>query len=315
MTEISVIILTYNRKHLLPRSIESVLKQSFSNFELLLIDNGSNDGSSEICDQYAQTDKRVRAVHTGGGNIGYGRNVGLDEARGNYITFVDDDDYCEHDMLEFLYNLAVGHQADISICGSTYFFETTQTFAPKYIFDKLLLLDKEQGVFELLERKRYNNATPTKLFSKKLFDEIRFKVSGKFDDIAMTYKIFEKATKTVAYGIPKYSFAKHGNNNSGFIQSNQWMNEQLNEYIIAIEERNAYLKQRLPGLENYLRYSKWSYYLSMCDKFDAFNMNESRSVYDFMMKELENNLDEFSSYVQYHTERDMDLLKKLGGKL
>jgi glycosyltransferase involved in cell wall biosynthesis len=93
MPEISIIMLTYNRRNYLKRSIESVLAQGCCDFEFIIVNNGSDDDSLEICKNYAKKDERITIVDITKGNIGRGRNAGLDIARGNFISFVDDDDY------------------------------------------------------------------------------------------------------------------------------------------------------------------------------------------------------------------------------
>lgn len=118
MNMISVIMLTYNREALVPRAIESILKQTYRAFEYIIVDNGSADRSGQIADEYAARDNRIRVIHRQRGNIGAGRNTGLDAAKGEYITFIDDDDWAEPDFLEFLLNLLEETKADVSICGA-----------------------------------------------------------------------------------------------------------------------------------------------------------------------------------------------------
>ena len=115
---ISVIMLTYNRERLVPRAIESILNQTYQDFEFLIVDNGSTDKSGKIADTYARQDTRIRVIHRERGNIGAGRNTGLDTARGAYITFLDDDDWAEPDFLEFLVELLEENAADVAICGA-----------------------------------------------------------------------------------------------------------------------------------------------------------------------------------------------------
>ena len=103
MVKVSVIMLTYNRETLVGRAIESILAQSMEDFEYIIVDNGSTDKSGEIAEEYAKKDARIRVLHIPKSNIGTGRNAGLDAAKGEYVTFIDDDDTAEPDMLEFLY--------------------------------------------------------------------------------------------------------------------------------------------------------------------------------------------------------------------
>ena len=113
---ISVIIPVYNSASFLDKCISSVLSQSYSDFELLLINDGSTDNSVEICDHYAQKDSRVRVIHKANGGVSSARNIGLDQAKGEWVTFVDSDDWVHEDFLKKRYELAVTEDADVVYC-------------------------------------------------------------------------------------------------------------------------------------------------------------------------------------------------------
>ena len=117
-SKISVIMLTYNRENLVGNMIESILAQTFRDFEFVIVDNGSTDRSGAVADEYAARDARIRVIHRARGNIGSGRNTGLDAARGEYIAFIDDDDWLETDYLQFLLNLIEENDADIAMCSA-----------------------------------------------------------------------------------------------------------------------------------------------------------------------------------------------------
>ena len=108
MPEISVICPVYNAEKHLARAVKSVLAQTFGDFELILVDDGSTDGSGELCDEFAAEDKRVRVIHKANGGTSSARNAGLSAARGEYVTFVDNDDYCAPTLLERLCGAASG---------------------------------------------------------------------------------------------------------------------------------------------------------------------------------------------------------------
>lgn len=140
---ISVIMLTYNREQFVARAIESILAQTCQEFEFIIVDNGSTDSSGEIADTYAAKDARIQVIHRKKGNIGAGRNAGLDAAQGKYVAFIDDDDWAEPDFLEFLSNLLEETGADVSICG-----------AADKIYDEKLLMTAEEAIIELMWRKK-----------------------------------------------------------------------------------------------------------------------------------------------------------------
>ena len=290
---VSVIMLTYNREQYVRRAIESILCQTFEDFEFIIVDNGSEDSSGKICDNYAECDRRVSVIHKEKGNIGSGRNAGLDAAKGEYIAFVDDDDTTEPDFLEFLHNLAIENNADTAICGSWRQFENGES-KPKYIFDEILLHDAETAVMDLVLRKHYNSAMPTKLIKKRLFNDIRFPIIGKYDDISTTYKIFANARLIATHGKGKYYFLRHDGNNSGAATKYHLLNpQQLNEYLSVFSERTKYLSCVLPNLTDFARWSEWSYMISMVDKINRFNSLNCDEPLAFMLIELTQNRDKF----------------------
>ena len=281
------------------RAIESILAQTMEDFEYLIVDNGSSDKSGEIAEEYAKKDSRIRVLHIPKSNIGTGRNAGLDAAKGEYVTFIDDDDTAEQDMLEFLYGLAKEAGADISFCGSTK--EVEGEFLPNCVFEEKLVMTPEEAVIMLLKRKKCNAAMPTKLVKRELFDEVRFLPEGKYDDIRATYKYFACANKVVSHGVPKYCFWRHPGNNSAFTTNDLLLTpEQLDEYFDAFRERTKFLSTKLPKIADYAQYSEWSYMISMCNKISKNNLVSCQKQLEFVKKELTEHYDEFygSEYIE-----------------
>ena len=114
---VSIIVPVYNTEKFLHRCIDSILTQTYTDFELLLIDDGSKDSSGTICDEYAAKDVRVRVFHKENGGVSSARNMGLDNARGEWITFVDSDDWIDDNYLEALYGACIVSGSDIVFCG------------------------------------------------------------------------------------------------------------------------------------------------------------------------------------------------------
>lgn len=291
MPEISVIMLTYNRINLLPRSIQSVLAQTFKEFEFIIIDNGSTDGSASLCDKWAEKDDRIIVIHRTKGNIGAGRNTGLEVATGRYITFVDDDDRFEADMLEFLYQLALKYDADISICGAVR--EMEEGAEPKFVFKEEMVLNKVQGIHELLRRKFYSSGFPTKLFRREILQNFRFREDVKYEDIYACYKCFANAERIAIKGEPKYYCWRHEGNNSEFTTNDTLLEKnQLKLYLEAFKERTEYLSDIIPQEEAYYRYTEWSYMISMCHKLLITNNIQCKEIYEEMKCILEKHLKE-----------------------
>lgn len=306
-------MLTYNREKFVGKAIQSIRKQIFHDFEFIIVDNGSEDKSGIIAQEFAKQDKRIKTVQIPKSNIGIGRNTGLDMAKGDYITFIDDDDYAEPDMLTFLYENAIHNNADISICGSTK--EIEGHIYPNYVYNDFLIMNGAEAVIEMLKRKRYNVAMPTKMLKRRLFEKIRFFETGNYDDITVGYRLIASARRVVAHGLPKYCFYRHEGNNSSFTTCDKLLAPtQLEEYFAAFRERTEYLSKKLPEIADYAQYSEWSYMISMCNKIVTNNLTKCNKQLDFIKRELTKNYWEFynSKYIQ---EFERKFMKKYIGVL
>ena len=112
---ISIIIPVYNAEKYLPNCLDSVINQTYKNLEIILVDDGSTDKSSEICDEYAQKDFRIKLIHKENGGVSSARNAGLALVSGDYIAWVDSDDFVAPDYIEYMYKLLKEYDADISL--------------------------------------------------------------------------------------------------------------------------------------------------------------------------------------------------------
>lgn len=280
---ISVIMLTYNREELVGRAIKSILAQTYRDFEFIIVDNGSTDRSGQIAEEYAGKDNRVRVIHRERGNIGSGRNAGLDAARGEYVAFIDDDDWAEPDFLEFLLVLAEENHADVAICG-----------AADKAFEEKKVMTAEEALVELMWRKKYNMAFPTKLFRRELMSDLRFPEEGAYDDIALMYKLLAEA-RTVAYhGLPKYTFYRHPGNNSAWTTNHSLLTpETLDEYLAAYRTRTQWLSGKFPDSAPTWRYFEWSFMISMVEKIRRLGIVGCERQLEHMEMELRKHREEF----------------------
>ena len=195
--EISVIVPVYKVEDYLNKCVDSVLAQTFSELELILVDDGSPDSCPALCDLAAQKDSRVRVIHKPNGGVSTARNAGLDAARGNWITFVDSDDWIAPEMCARLYETAVREAADIAMCDSYKVDEQGDLLGKKQniqeVFDETLPREEalQRTVLSVLQ------VPWNKLFRKELLTELRFPEKKGFEDTWLLPKIFEKAQKTV----------------------------------------------------------------------------------------------------------------------
>ena len=195
---ISVIVPIYNAETYLESCIDSILSQTYSNLEIILIDDGSKDNSWDICLEYAKKDNRIHAYTQPNGGPSVARNHGLDMAKGDYIAFVDSDDTIKDDMYEILLNNLVNHKADLSLCGMQKVYSNGRT---QMYYDGLVSKKMEnEQIEEVFFDNSYITFAPVdKLYPKRVIQETRFDESIRMcEDQKFVYDIL-KNVKTVYY--------------------------------------------------------------------------------------------------------------------
>jgi glycosyltransferase involved in cell wall biosynthesis len=192
MCLISVIVPVYNVEKYLPRCIESILNQTYRNFELILVDDGSTDRSGQICDEYKVKDERIRVLHKPNGGQSEARNEGIEQARGEYINFFDADDFAEKDILEYLISLARKYNADLVVTAPVLLYESGRT--------RDLVSSLKEGVYprkevyrSILLQTGIEAQSWGKLYKKFLFDKIRYPVGEIYEDFKIIHEIIEEA--------------------------------------------------------------------------------------------------------------------------
>lgn len=206
---ISVIIPVYNVVSYMDECIKSVCSQSYDNLEILLVDDGSTDKSGERCDEWAQCDQRIVALHKSNGGLSDARNYALERITGKYITFIDSDDIVSQNYIEYLYNLIIDTGAEISICDPVHYFgEGQYSFQKESCRETYSAID---GITELLYQRSFLVSACGKLYKSQCYASIRFPKGKLFEDSAVMYKVFETA-KRITYGNAKLYMYRHREN-------------------------------------------------------------------------------------------------------
>ncbi len=199
---ISVIVPIYNVEKYLNRCIDSIINQTYKNLEIILVDDGSPDNCPKICDEYAKKDDRIKVIHKENGGLSDARNKGIKIASGEYIGFVDSDDYIDEKMYEYLLKLIKDNNAEISVCG----YKKVYSEEIEYIsYGKDTVLDTTEGLKTLLYNNDVGNYVWNKLFLTSSFKEnnIEFPKGKIMEDILTTYKLYEKANR-IAIGTDEF---------------------------------------------------------------------------------------------------------------
>lgn len=211
--QISVVLPIYNVANYLDECVKSVLNQSYADFELILVDDGSTDGSQTLCDQYKQKDKRIIVIHQKNGGLSSARNTGIKCAHGKYIALIDSDDYIAYDYIEQLYNAIVENSADISMCDFQKVTEDSKLKEIKILDqseNKHLILDKEETIKEVYNGNFHgiDFVSWAKMYKLDLFREnnIYFPEGKLHEDAFTTYKLFYLSHKIAYIDVPLYFY-------------------------------------------------------------------------------------------------------------
>lgn len=210
---ISIIVPVYNAAGFLEKTVASVEAQSFHDWELILVDDGSTDASGKLCDQYSLRSPKIKTLHKPNGGLSSARNAGLDVAAGDYITFLDADDLLTPDALQIFIEAAISTAADI-ICGGTLKFSSAedavklQKNSPHHI-RQYETLSPEDAVEEILYQRGIDNSAWGKLYASHLFSSLRFSEGIGYEDLDLFYRLFLDATTITALPETVYLYRQH----------------------------------------------------------------------------------------------------------
>ena len=210
---ISVIIPIYNTKDYLKACVDSVINQTYRDIEILLVDDGSTDGSEKMCGEYAQTDSRIKVIHKKNGGLADARNAGIEKSSGEYLFFIDSDDTIEKDCIEVLYDLIVSTDSDMSL-GEVYYVDENDEPIEKHnrtspVVDEVVTPREYIEKLMLPTSNFYCNACG-KIFKKSLFDSIRYPVGRIHEDEAVIHELAYNCKRIAIVKRHFYHYFKRG---------------------------------------------------------------------------------------------------------
>lgn len=238
---ISVIIPFYNVEDYLGKCINSVITQDYHNLEIILIDDGSNDSSSKIAAAYTKKDSRIKTIKQQNGGISVARNTGIDQAKGEYICFIDSDDYVASNYISELFRLIQKYQVALS---------TTKHYIvyPKKTINastgKEELLTTHDLFDKLLHGEDVDISAWGKLYHRSLFKTIRYPAGQNFEDTATTYQLFQAAQTVATKSIPTYYYIRRPNS----ITTGNF-SEKMFELIAATDQMTTDISEWYPDLQ------------------------------------------------------------------
>lgn len=281
---ISVIVPVYNVEKYLSRCIESIINQTYTNIEIILVDDGSTDNSRIICDEYKKKDKRINVIHKKNGGLSDARNKGIEMSRGEYLCFIDSDDYIEESFVEELYEMCIKNNVKISQCSFEIVKEhnkNTKTEIEEKEETKYKNISCQEMIYNSYSKyPAHNVIVCNKMFKKELFNDIKFTVGRLHEDEFTTYKLIYLAERIFVTNKKLYNYYQR----EGSI-TNSTFNLKKLDYLVALEERLNFFKEKKEERlynktqEQFCYYAIVSYY--RCKK----NLKEDSEV-----KEIEKEL-------------------------
>ena len=244
---ITVIVPVYNVQKYLNKCIKSIINQSYKYLQIILVDDGSTDKSSEICDYYAKIDNRIEVIHKSNEGLSMARNVALNKAKGRYIGFVDSDDYIEETMYKDLLDAIIKYDTDVSICNFYSVIDGKKNVKNDVSVTKLY--DKIEILKEILLDNCIQSYAWNKLYKRELFKTVKYPIGRKYEDIGTTFYILEQCSKVVAIGKPEYYYI---NRKDSIV--NTLTEKTIIDYLEIIIDRFKYIEKNIPQLTEYNNY-------------------------------------------------------------
>lgn len=280
--KISVIIPVYNNEKYLDKCVNSILKQTYKNLEIILIDDGSTDDSLNICNRLKNKDSRIIVLFQNKSGPSSARNAGIKISTGEFLAFADGDDWIESNMMECMVENLEREKADISFCGH---------FVDKEVSGKQIIVSSEDKIMDQLEFIRFlisnkgNDFVWNKMFRKSFWDGIKFPDGKIYEDIAVMNMVIKKVGKVSYTGTPLYHYLQH---DGSLTRAKASIN--LFDGIRFRRDRLEYIKNNFPCMEKqakkqYINFVIWSQYLIKKDKCTGSDLYDLQSEIKKILKE------------------------------
>ncbi len=238
---ISVIVPVYKVEKYLDRCIQSIIAQTYKNFEVFLVDDGSPDNCGRICDEYAENNTYIHVIHQANAGQAAARNRAVQASHGEFVAFIDSDDFVEPDYLEYLLRLQQKYQSDMAVCGLAYLYEGKEREIGDRTNERDMRLDAEEALIRMNYNRGFGATACPKLIKRELVLAHPFPVGQIYEDLATLYKIVGDCS-AVAYGSRRiyYWVQRTGSTMRSAFDERQMAG------IKAAEEQIEYIKARFP---------------------------------------------------------------------
>ena len=245
---ISIIVPCYNVEKYLQKCVDSILNQTYRNLEVILVDDGSTDSTPQMCDEYQKRDERVKVIHKVNGGLADARNVAIDCFKGEYVTFIDSDDYVALDLVETLFGLIVQNNADMSVMWANMFYEGTEPIEDKKEH-AIRVFNSEESLIDMFYQRSFDTSAWGKLYHKVVFqDGIRYPKGWIYEDLPTTYRLMQKAKRVVFTDKKSYYYLLRNNS----IEGAPFNSKKYESCIMIVDQLEKDYPQMSPAVQKAL---------------------------------------------------------------
>ena len=281
---VSIVVPIFNTEKYLTSCINSILEQTYTNFECILVNDGSTDGSLAICNSAVEHDARFRVINKPNGGLSDARNAGLDAARGDYISFIDSDDWVDPDFISFLLKGLTYNSADMATCARINHYG--EKSFPQYV-TKPTNMSSEELVRSVLCDELADVAACDKLYRSSMFQDIRFPIGEISEDIAVFFKLAAKTKRVHLTGVPLY----HYRHRPGSITTTSSFSKRNADVIKTFDILRSELLLKYPNLTSQIdRYCIKGYSnvlaVALCAERDGFTSDFIKETKRRLLREL-----------------------------
>ena len=241
---VSIIVPIYNSANYLPKCLDSLINQTYTNIQIVLVNDGSTDNSDSVCKQYVSSDCRITYIDKENGGVSDARNYGLDNSKGEIIAFVDPDDWIELHTIEQTVKVMQVDNSDIVTFGVNYVNEDGELIR-KVTAKQNECLGTEESMKEFLNYNKIKQQVWDKIYKKSIIKEIRFEKGRAIEDVFWVHKIIGEAKKVSVIASAYYYYLQRSDSVMGKGYSKKWL-----DILDALRQRCDYIQDRFPGLYN-----------------------------------------------------------------
>lgn len=258
---VSVVVPVYNVEKYINQCVESIINQTYRNIEIILVDDGSTDTSGIICDEWKQIDNRVRVIHKANGGLSSARNVGIDVAKGEYIGFVDSDDYIATNMYELLIGLMKQYDVDVARCSSVDIYNEKAVNNPQLPYREYKLTSDDFYIECVAERNGNCVGVCNKLYKKDIFAKAKFKEGIYVEDYYFLPELISTINMTAGTTAPGYYYIHRKNGITGGMKNPQ---KQIRDRLAGCRHNEEVLSEKSERVRRAYTEKNLSKYFVIC---------------------------------------------------